>query len=342
MSSKPRCNANMLATIILLVFTSCSTNRAINVDNQKTTIEPISKYSKDQELKIYVTDSMFISGSLTYANQNNLAILIAGSGPTDRNCNSKLGSKTNAFLMLADSLKQKGVSCFRYDKRGIGKSSKVSEAEIDFNDRMNDVSKIIDFFKEDFKNITLMGHSEGALVGSIVSNQNSYVRSFINVAGPSIPLDSIILDQIAKFPKLVDETKKHLEEIKSGDTLSEVNPMLAALFRPSIVGFLSTLLAYNPGEEISKINIPVLVIGGTCDVQVPDHHVTKLYQLLKPNPLNAIKIIDGMGHVLKENRQDCSDNMESYKDPEKPLSSELVTSVVKFIDSVSALKTQDP
>lgn len=342
MSSKFFLNAGLFTVIILISISSCSTTKVVNADNQMISPASVSKYSKDQELKVNVTDSMFISGSLTYANNNILAIVLAGSGPTDRNCNSNMGAKTNAFLMLADSLKHNGISCFRYDKRGIGKSSKVKEADIDFNVRMNDVSKIIDFFKDDFKNIILIGHSEGALVGSIVSNRNSDVHSFINLAGPSIPIDSILLDQMAKFPKLVDETKKHLSEIKSGDTLSEVNPMLAALFRPSVVNFLSTLLSYNPGEEISKVKIPVLILGGTCDAQVPEHHALKLYKLLKPNPKNTVKIIEGMGHVLKKNRLDCSDNMESYNDPDKPLSSELVTTITEFINSVSILKTQDP
>ena len=342
MSLKTFLKVSLLAVCACAIISSCSTSTVVNEGDQMTTVEPISKYSKDQELKINVTDSLFISGSMTYASNNNLVILIAGSGPTDRNCNSNLGSKTNAFMMLADSLKLNDISCFRYDKRGIGKSSKVKEADIDFNARINDVSKIIDFFKADFKNISLIGHSEGALVGSIVSNQHSIVRSFINVSGPSISIDSVLLNQMAKFPKLVDETKKHLEEIKSGDTLSEVNPMLAALFRPSVVNFLSSMLAYSPGEKISKVNIPVLIIGGTCDIQVPQHHATKLYSLLKSHPRNAIKIIDGMGHVLKKNRLDCSDNMDSYNDPDKPLSSELVTSVVKFINAASILETQDP
>ena len=49
-----------------------------------------------------------------------VVLLIAGSGPTDRDCNSALGLKSDAFRMLADSLNRMGIAVARYDKRGSG------------------------------------------------------------------------------------------------------------------------------------------------------------------------------------------------------------------------------
>ena len=48
------------------------------------------------------------------------AVLIAGSGPTDRN-ETVFGHKP--FLLLADTLTRRGVAVLRYDKRGIGQST---------------------------------------------------------------------------------------------------------------------------------------------------------------------------------------------------------------------------
>ena len=52
-----------------------------------------------------------------------VVLIIAGSGPTDRNGNStQLPGKNNSLLQLADSLVKNGIAVLRYDKRGIGKS----------------------------------------------------------------------------------------------------------------------------------------------------------------------------------------------------------------------------
>ena len=51
-----------------------------------------------------------------------LIIMVAGSGPLDRNANGPL-TNTNAYAMLAWGLADRGIATFRYDKRGIGKSA---------------------------------------------------------------------------------------------------------------------------------------------------------------------------------------------------------------------------
>ena len=51
-----------------------------------------------------------------------VALIIAGSGPTDRNGNSPLGVNSNYLKMLADSLARHGIASLRYDKRGVAAS----------------------------------------------------------------------------------------------------------------------------------------------------------------------------------------------------------------------------
>src|SRR5690606_22206381 len=74
-----------------------------------------------------------------------VVLIIGGSGPTDRNNNSSLGLKTNAFLMLAEALRSNGIAVLRYDKQGAGKSrSSKKESELRFSDFVNDASRFID------------------------------------------------------------------------------------------------------------------------------------------------------------------------------------------------------
>src|SRR4051812_3162212 len=63
-------------------------------------------------------------------------VIIAGSGPTDRNGNSPiLPGANNSLQMLAEGLAANGIASVRYDKRGIGASAAamVGEAELRFD-----------------------------------------------------------------------------------------------------------------------------------------------------------------------------------------------------------------
>src|SRR5262245_31102311 len=52
-----------------------------------------------------------------------IAVIIAGSGPTDRDGNSLQGLKTDAYKQLAEALADLGIATVRYDKRGLGGSA---------------------------------------------------------------------------------------------------------------------------------------------------------------------------------------------------------------------------
>ena len=66
-----------------------------------------------------ITINAFIDGTLlipTDIEKPNLAIIVAGSGPTDRNGNQNL-LKNNSLKKLAEGLSKEGIATFRYDKR---------------------------------------------------------------------------------------------------------------------------------------------------------------------------------------------------------------------------------
>ena len=52
-----------------------------------------------------------------------LAVIIAGSGPTDRNGNSMMGIRPNSYAQLAWRLAERGIASLRYDKRGVASSA---------------------------------------------------------------------------------------------------------------------------------------------------------------------------------------------------------------------------
>ena len=218
-------------------------------------------------------DGLEINGELIEVNPNysDLVIIVAGSGPTDMNGNNKL-YENNSYKMLAEALKEKEISSYRYDKRGVGKSlGKISsENEIKFYDYVRDLIEIISHFKklDKFKNITIIGHSEGSLVGMLAC-QKINVEGYISIAGPAKTILKTLKRQLSFQPGFIQSMSQPiLEKLENSELVDSIPPLLMSIFRPSIQSYLIDWDAYDPVKEISKIDIPILIIQGTTDIQV--------------------------------------------------------------------------
>ena len=116
---------------------------------------------------ILQTSSGNIYGTLTIpinTENSSIVIIVPGSGPTDRDCNSIIGMQTNAYKMLSEGLANKGISTLRFDKRGVGKSKQAmtSQSELRFETYITDVKDWISLLQKDnrFSEIFILGHSE--------------------------------------------------------------------------------------------------------------------------------------------------------------------------------------
>lgn len=306
----------------LLLLLACS--RQLKTSSIKSHVQ----YEPVQEIVINTSEEVHISGTLNYVGSEQLVIIIAGSGPTDRDCNSAMGLKTNAFKMLADSLGSYGISSYRYDKRGVGKSSPVSESELVVQDFVADAAAMVEHFKDNFQEVTILGHSEGVLIGSLVAAQNKDVKSLIGVSGTSISLDSILLIQMAGYPSLLPEMRQHIAAIKQGKPLGEVTPFLQAIFRESVVPYLKSLFELDPLAAYAQVSQPVLTIGGKCDMQVPTWHAEALHEA---HPNSTMLINDNMGHVMKALLLDCSNKLRAYNDTTMAVHSSVPVTIANFL-----------
>ena len=111
-----------------------------------------------------------------------VALIIAGSGPTDRNGNTPaLPGSNNSLKMLADGLAARGIASLRYDKRGIAASraAMTTEADLRFNNFIEDAEAWIKQLRADkrFSTITVIGHSEGSLIGMVAAREAGASRS---------------------------------------------------------------------------------------------------------------------------------------------------------------------
>ena len=286
-----------------------------------------------EETIVLETSTGNIEGTLLLPSKRNipLVLIIAGSGPTDRDGNS--GSlKNNSLKMLAQGLYNNNIASFRFDKRGIAKSAKamISEEDLRPEHYIRDVQQWYLLLKNDsrFSSVIILGHSEGSLIGMIAS-QDVFPEKFISLAGPGVSMQATLKRQLADQPPYVlSMSLPIIEELEKGKTVDSVPPLINSLFRPSVQPYLISSFKYDPAVEISKVKCPVLIIQGTTDIQI---QVEDAKKLAGSNSNSELVIIEGMNHILKEADANRFLNLRTYGDPNLELKQGLIKSITSFI-----------
>lgn len=283
------------------------------------------------------TSSGQINGKIIAPGASNypLVLIIAGSGPTDMDGNSALaGMKNNSLKYLAEELGRRGIGSLRFDKRGIASSAAAGKDEYSmrFEDLIKDVREWIDLLSRDrrLSGIYIAGHSEGALIGMIASQNNPKVKGYISLAGAGRPLSDILEEQMSAQPEVIRKMIVSINDsLKAGKLVPSVPLGLQALFRSSVQPYLISCYKYNPQEEIKKLTVPVLLLQGKTDIQISVKDAELLKQAL---PSAELHLIDGMNHVLKDcDTMDRKKQMAVYTNPDLPVNENLLLFIEKFV-----------
>lgn len=290
-------------------------------------------FAEEVELK---TSTGSLYGTLEVPDSSSpsfIVLFIAGSGPTDRDGNTHgVPGMNNSLKYLSEDLVKKGVSTFRFDKRGTGShvSLGIKEQDLRFETYINDVKAWVNYLRGRYNSqIVILGHSEGSLIGMVATNQEN-IAGFISVEGSGRMASDIIIEQLEKnlSPDLMKATRGIVDELKAGRTVTSPPPELNALFRESVQPYLISWFKYDPVKEIAKLDIPVLIIQGTTDIQVA---VLDAQLLKNANKKSQLNIIEGMNHILKQVPADSQMQIASYSDSALPVSDKMVDVVFEFI-----------
>ncbi len=237
-----------------------------------------------------------LSGTLTLPEGNGpfpAVILMGGSGKTTRD-EPFFGHRP--FLVLADSLTRRGFAVLRYDKRGSG-SSTGDYATATTADFADDAQEGVDFLKGrpdiDGQRLGLIGHSEGALVASLVAAKYKSAAFLVLLGAQGQRGGEIIPEQVGLEDKAegmaTAEVARQIRVQKEMIRLvrSEPNSQATAAIRDLLMSAGSSEAAanrraalmtsawgrffidYDPVDALRKIACPVLVIDGDKDLQVP-------------------------------------------------------------------------
>lgn len=309
------------------------------INQQKTPTSIIDASLLTEMPYVLKTLSGSIAGSLVKPKNATgkvpLVLIIAGSGPTDRNGNNdKMNIHANTYAMLANELGKKGIATLRYDKRLVGQSvSTTKEAELRIDDMIEDALGVANDLVEkgEFSKVILLGHSEGSLIGMIAARDAS-VNGFISVAGAGEPAEKVVTEQLKSQPKYIaDGFKRIVDSLRKGKLTPNVDPALYALARPSVQTYIMSWFRFDPAKEIKKLKIPVLIVHGTTDIQIATLQAEKLK---KAKSEAQLLIIPGMNHILKEAPADVKQNTATYSNPTLPLKPELVIGIANFVNGL--------
>lgn len=266
-----------------------------------------------------------------------VALIVPGSGPTDREGNSANGVRTDAYAKLAAAFAERGVASLRYDKRGVGASAGAAPSEIDLrpSDGADDVVGWLVQLKADsrFARTIVVGHSEGALLAA-QAMQRVPADAFISLAGPGRPMTQVFHDQLARKLRGAPLARADamLQELANGVPVANVPPALAYSFRPSVQPYLMELLRYQGAVEMGELAMPTLIAQGTTDVQVTRDDARAL---AAARPRAELLVVEGMCHSLKMASLDEADQTAALIDPSRPLAKGLVDGIYAFLDKVA-------
>lgn len=304
-------------------------------------------------------DDVLLSGTLTSPRQKGkfaAVVLVTGSGPQDRN-ETLMGHEP--FRILSDFLTKNNIVVLRYDDRGVG-LSKGSFINGTIENFSKDAMAAIDFLKKrpnvDPSKIGIIGHSEGGLIAELLAGQKLPSLSFIvSLAGPAIPIDSLMISQLYRIGKVAGMTdlalahaqeinRKNFEIVKSKKPHHEAMAMILdnmkidpAQLNSASKFELETLLLpsyryfmrIDPVPFIKKITVPVYAAFGSLDVQVPaEQNLKSLKSNLPANPKTVLKEYEGLNHLFQKANTGA---VSEYEQISETINNEVLLDIVKWI-----------
>lgn len=258
-------------------------------------------------------------------------LILSGSGPTDRDGNQP-AMKNDSLKLLAHALGHANIASLRVDKRGIAASAYpgMREEDLRFERYADDAALWLRFLRAQpgVRRVFVVGHSEGALVG-LLAAQRERIDGYVSLAGAGDRASNILRRQLrAQGEAVLALAEPTLAKLDAGQLDPAPNLLLAQLFRPSVRPYLISWFKYDPAEEITEFEGPVLIVQGLNDIQITREDAERLKHA---SPKAIVVLLDKMNHVLKDAPGDRAGNLATYSDPALPLSPAVPAALISLI-----------
>ncbi|MGC4085206.1 MAG: alpha/beta fold hydrolase [Vicinamibacterales bacterium] len=238
-------------------------------------------------------------------------ILVAGSGPTDRD---ETVAGIPIFGHIAHALADAGFLVLRYDKRGVGQSGGriESAALVDYAEDLRAAIRMIADRKDvDRRRIALVGHSEGGSLALLAASKEKRVAAVALVATVGTTGADLNMYQVehalersnrpeAERQNTLDLQRRIQQAVLSGKGWEAIN-VPDGVRRQADTPYFQSFLAFDPARIMKDVDQPILILQGTLDVQVPPENADKLEAMAKArkkNPGVDVVKIAGVNHLL--------------------------------------------
>ena len=257
-----------------------------------------------------------------------VALLIAGSGSTDRDGNGPQ-IKPATLKKLSEQLAARKIATLRYDKRGAGgwKAEFGQPEDFRFKDYVDDAAALVNYLRVSgrFSGIILVGHSEGGLV-AILTARRVPVDRVVLLATAARRQGDLLKAQLEKTlaPDLFKPIAKAIDDIMAGQI---VDPPPGLAIPPSMQPGIASAFTEDPIAPLKLINQPTLIVAGGRDRQVAR---LDFIALGAASPAAKTLWLPDMNHVLVD-VADEADDVAAYHQSERALDPVLIDSVADFV-----------
>jgi len=306
------------------------------------------------------TSLTFSSGSLNLAGTlisddktgpGPVVLLLAGSGPIDRDSNMKRLA-IGITGQVADHLAAEGLASFRYDKRGVG-ASDGDYRSTGFHDNVADATAAIAMLRAradvDPDGVFVIGHSEGALIATELAAADPRLAGVVLLAGTATLGEDVLRWQAAHVSASLPRAVKLLLRVLRQDVLRTQSKRLGQIkattgdtARIQLVRinakWFREFMAHDPAPSLASIQVPVLALTGSKDIQVNPDDVERICQLV-PSDCSG-HVIDDLTHLLRKEAGEPS--VRTYKKQAKlPVDRELLAMATTWVQENAAHVTTE-
>ncbi|NJM49781.1 MAG: alpha/beta hydrolase [Sphingomonadales bacterium] len=250
-----------------------------------------------------------------------LSILIQGTGPNLR----------GSFVELIDRLSSEGIATLEYDKRGTGVSTGKYEENNDklIADARMVLAAMMKRTDIDQRKITIIGHSQGAIIAPALAFENPQIAAIVNLAGGvgdgidivSGGMRQTLLDA-GKKPEAIETLVNAVTKLVEAKT-AKANDQILTILRTEVVnGFIANdfsaedakgalakidnddlqqIAQLRLGTQLKSVAMPVLQVFGSLDpIVASKYFAVEASKLLAHNPKSKVVMLDGLSHWFVE------------------------------------------